>query len=1317
VNTPNLSHAPGRGQEREEALARRLEATDEALRERQRQLSAGQATTADLRAADAEVEQRLRARAARQVNRAWQAERHQASVMRRLRQRLRDAHLPLSWIVRRPLRFGRGAVRLGRQEFRRQVAELAESRLFDPGYYRAVTGVAGDVNLVARFLLHGDAAGESPHPLFDPSWYRLKNADLADADRPFQHYLRRGGWELRSPHPLFDPRYYLSQFPDGAVHAPTPLSHFFAIASLALVSPHPLFDPRHYLTQDPDPAEADSNMLLHYLATGAAEHLDPHPLFSSRFYLETNPDLRGRNPLDHFVRQGAAEGRSPHPLFDVRFYWEQRPVVRTSGGNALLDYLDRALDDDLDPHPLFDSSYYLEQAPTVRALGLNPLVHFLQSGWQRGLWPNRWFDPRWYLEQNPDVFDINPLQHFAEIGWKEGRDPSPDFSLSGYLAAHPDVAAMGENPLEYQLRTTRAGSERGMLPARSARKPMPRVFGTDSHDVTGRELAPTLVATVSQLTEFRLWMDGRAAPAAAIEASLRSLRDQLYPRWRIDVWTAAESARGLAATLVEDSRIRLHPLSLPQPPATRDELAAGDEGVFVGSVAAGDEFEPHALLFAAHVAQGVRPVDLVFADEDTVGAGSDGAPIFKPDFDRLLLESVDYLGSCAFVRLSQVRDSAKHLAGGPPATGRHDLLRRALRGLDSERSAHIPYILVHTHPANAYAARATTAPPADLAALAVTYGPLQWQPEAEPLVSIVIATRDGVDLLSTCVESILNVTAYRRFEIVVIDNGSTDPATLAYLARLAQRPRCRVVRSPGPFNYSRLNNLGASEARGEVLCLLNNDIEVTAPEWLGALVTFAGRAGVGAVGATLVYPDGSIQHGGVILGAREVAAHAFVGKRMDEPTYMNLARYPREVSAVTGACLVVARHRYFEVGGLDEQDLHVNFSDVDLCLKLRARHYRNVILPIRGLIHHESATRGDASRSRQSREQLDREALVMKQRWGSVLRSDPYYSEHLSLFGELHITEPMVRAPGLSQNRTRTLAPFTSLGREPRLDVYAGISNAARAAQATRPRTPYSAGEDTPAGLSVLILNRDAPELIVPLVAQLAAESATFLGQGLGFEALIGDTGSTDPAVLALYAEPPSVVRVIRSMRYNFSRCNNALEEAASFDTVLFLNNDVILPERPGVLLRAFRTLTSTPTLGVLGSVLFYPDGSIQHMGCALLETPQHWGLPYHVNTRSRIAPGSLPNLAVYPGVTGAFLMIRRRTFRQLGAFDPLYAAECQDIALCLEASRLGFETACAHLGPIVHIENATRPKGEENWSDRQRFLRKYGAFIRSLAG
>jgi ABC-type transporter Mla subunit MlaD len=170
VNTDELRQALDQARQREEALARRLNASIEALRERERQLDAQRAALTDLRAVGAEVEQQLLARALQYLNRAWDAERRHTSLARRVRRRLQEAHLPLSWSVRHPLRFVSGALRLCRQEFRRQVAELAESRLFDPNYYRAVTRVPPTVNLVARFLLHGDAAGEPPHPLFDPAW-------------------------------------------------------------------------------------------------------------------------------------------------------------------------------------------------------------------------------------------------------------------------------------------------------------------------------------------------------------------------------------------------------------------------------------------------------------------------------------------------------------------------------------------------------------------------------------------------------------------------------------------------------------------------------------------------------------------------------------------------------------------------------------------------------------------------------------------------------------------------------------------------------------------------------------------------------------------------------------------------------------------------------------------------------------------------------------------------------------------------------------------------------------------------------------------
>jgi GT2 family glycosyltransferase len=193
--------------------------------------------------------------------------------------------------------------------------------------------------------------------------------------------------------------------------------------------------------------------------------------------------------------------------------------------------------------------------------------------------------------------------------------------------------------------------------------------------------------------------------------------------------------------------------------------------------------------------------------------------------------------------------------------------------------------------------------------------------------------------------------------VIVVDNDSDDPATLAYLASL-EPARVRVLRHPGTFNYSAINNRAAAEARGRLLCLLNNDIEVTTPDWLAIMATQALRDDVGAVGAQLLYPDGRIQHAGVVIGVGNAAGHAHRFLRPGDKGYFRRHAFPQFTSAVTGACLVVARDRFLAVKGLDERNFAVAFNDVDLCLRLNQRGWQSLYEPRAVLIHHESVSRG-----------------------------------------------------------------------------------------------------------------------------------------------------------------------------------------------------------------------------------------------------------------------------------------------------------------------------------------------------------------------
>ncbi|HEX5515658.1 MAG TPA: glycosyltransferase family 2 protein, partial [Gammaproteobacteria bacterium] len=272
-------------------------------------------------------------------------------------------------------------------------------------------------------------------------------------------------------------------------------------------------------------------------------------------------------------------------------------------------------------------------------------------------------------------------------------------------------------------------------------------------------------------------------------------------------------------------------------------------------------------------------------------------------------------------------------------------------------------------------------------------------PNPAPLVSLIVPTRDSYDILKTCIESILSRTTYPHYEILLVDNQSTCPQTLAYMAQLADDPRVQVLRYDQPFNYSAINNFAAREAQGTLIGLINNDVEVLNADWLGEMVRHAVRSEIGCVGAKLYYPDGTLQHCGVVLGIGGVAGHSHKYFPGDTPGYFSRLRIVHNVSAVTGAALVLRKEVFDAVGGLDEQGLAVAFNDVDLCLKVMAAGFRNLWTPFAELIHHESKSRGlDQTPEKQAR--FRAECEVMQQRWGELLRKDPCSNPNLTLLRE-----------------------------------------------------------------------------------------------------------------------------------------------------------------------------------------------------------------------------------------------------------------------------------------------------------------------------
>jgi GT2 family glycosyltransferase len=266
-----------------------------------------------------------------------------------------------------------------------------------------------------------------------------------------------------------------------------------------------------------------------------------------------------------------------------------------------------------------------------------------------------------------------------------------------------------------------------------------------------------------------------------------------------------------------------------------------------------------------------------------------------------------------------------------------------------------------------------------------------------PPVSVIVPTRNRADLLETCLAGIA-ATAYPDLEVIVVDNDSDDPRTLGLLDGL-DPARHRVLRHAGPFNFSAINNRAAGEARGQVLCLLNNDIEVIGPDWLATMVGQALRPEVGAVGARLLYPDGRIQHAGVVLGIAGAAAHAHRLLRPGEEGYFRRHDLPQFVSAVTAACLVVRRDRFLAVGGFDEHDFPVSFNDVDLCMRLDRQGWQTLYEPRATLIHHESISRG-LDRDPAGAARLAGEVAALRRRWQTDRLADPFHHPELSPYSE-----------------------------------------------------------------------------------------------------------------------------------------------------------------------------------------------------------------------------------------------------------------------------------------------------------------------------
>lgn len=402
-------------------------------------------------------------------------------------------------------------------------------------------------------------------------------------------------------------------------------------------------------------------------------------------------------------------------------------------------------------------------------------------------------------------------------------------------------------------------------------------------------------------------------------------------------------------------------------------------GLLAGAAAlcvlrAGDEVRPDAMaLLAAHLGE----ADLIYADE----IDSDGHPRLKPDWSPDLAAATGYVGRVALLSRALIeRLPAQPL--GPIAEAADALGARAAGAC--RRAIHCPRPL----------ARIVDTP---VRAVPAKVWPL---PDPAPLASVIIPSRDRLDLISTVCRGVLSETDYPAIELIVVDNGSIDRAVLAFYEELRRDRRVRIVPFPQAFNFSAMVNTGVDAASGQVVVLLNNDIGVRGPGWLGAMVRQAIRPEVGAVGAKLLFGDGTLQHAGVVVGLAGRAGHILRRRPAETPGHLGRLRVAHEVSAVTAACLAVSRDKYRAVGGFDADTFPIDFNDVDFCLRLGARGWKTIWTPEAELFHFESVSRGPSVGAK--RDRFEREAALFTARWLDVIRHDPFYHPALSLttFGE-----------------------------------------------------------------------------------------------------------------------------------------------------------------------------------------------------------------------------------------------------------------------------------------------------------------------------
>ncbi|MCF7968918.1 MAG: glycosyltransferase [Methylococcaceae bacterium] len=643
------------------------------------------------------------------------------------------------------------------------------------------------------------------------------------------------------------------------------------------------------------------------------------------------------------------------------------------------------------------------------------------------------FDSAFYLKANPDLVlhRVDPVVHYLFHGFFEKRPAVPPKS---FLSLIPRAIAERGGFAMTTVKAIKKARREGITGVKSALKKVralapPHSLGgypewVEKFDTINDDRREAIRAAMKGFTYQPLLsvvMPVYNVPPQLLEKAIASVRSQLYPHWELCIADDASTDPGIRGVLSEvsaqDDRIKVvyreqngH-ISASSNSAL--DLAAGEFMVLLDH---DDELPEHALYHVAKLLNEHPDADLIYSDEDKITEdGQRYDPYFKPDFDPLLFLAQNMISHLGVYRTALVRQIGGFRLGFEGSQD-WDLALRVVEKTSRDRIHHIPRVLYHWRAVEGSTALEPTqknyiAEPSikavsehlircgvDAQVTASEAAPHHNRvifkcPDHGPEVAIIIPTRDRADILKVCLDSIIQKTTYLNYKIIVVDNGSVEQETFKLFESLPVG-KVSVLRENSPFNFSRLNNLAVASTGADFVCLLNNDIEILSPGWIDEMVSFANQPGVGCVGARLYYPDGRLQHGGVVIGIGGVAGHAHKYLEKGDTGYFCRAVLHQSFSAVTAACLMINRTIYNKVNGLDEQ-LPIAFNDIDFCLRVKNAGYRNVWTPHAEMIHHESVSRG-AEDAPEKVARFNLEIEFMQRRWGSALTLDPAYNPNLT---------------------------------------------------------------------------------------------------------------------------------------------------------------------------------------------------------------------------------------------------------------------------------------------------------------------------------